>query len=299
MKRGVMKRQLDKKLVLERKTLDTCYVLTLDDDMCVGCGICETICPEEAPKLSKPVTKDGRLVEKPCIDFDADKCTFCGECVDLCPTNAISIEIDGEQRVPILEVEAFPIAKKLIAIDGKKCWLGALIATCDIKCQKECPTEAIDVTVEAIGEESAGRIVDIKVLGEKCIFCKKCESACPEGAIHVITPFRGSLQLDTSLCPEGCQICADVCPSEAISVDEDKKLVVTEEFCIYCGACKQVCPEKAIKVARAQVLHTDVQSGAWVIALEKLTSYRPLVKEMTRKSEKKRRIRVKSLAGLR
>jgi len=98
---------------------------------------------------------------------------------------------------------------------------------------------------------------------------------------------------------EGCQICADVCPSEAISVDEDKKLVVTEEFCIYCGACKQVCPEKAIKVDRAQVLHTDVQSGAWVIALEKLTSYRPLVKEMTRKSEKKRRIRVKSLAGLR
>jgi len=38
------------------------------------------------------------------------------------------------------------------------------------------------VTVEKIEEESAERIVDFKVL-EKCIFCKKCEKACPEDAI--------------------------------------------------------------------------------------------------------------------
>ncbi|MFQ6065318.1 MAG: 4Fe-4S dicluster domain-containing protein [Candidatus Bathyarchaeia archaeon] len=297
MKGEVVKRQLEKKLVLQRKTLAKRHVLTLDEDRCVGCGICEAICPKEAPKLSAPTTRDGRLVQKPRIDFEAEKCVFCGECIDLCPTNAIKMEINGEQRVPVFEFEAFPVLRKVIEVDAKKCWYGAITAGCELKCQEECPTEAIEVTVKKMGEDPAGRIVDFKVLEEECIFCKKCESACPEAAISVIKPFRGTLQVNTSLCPEGCQICADICPTEAISIDEDKKLVVTEEFCIYCGACQQVCPEKAIKVERTQVLHTDVKSGAWVKALEKLTSYGSLLKEVSSKSGKKRRTRVSSLVG--
>jgi 4Fe-4S ferredoxin len=298
-KRGVIKRQIDNKIALERKTLDMHHVLILDHDHCVGCGICETICPEEAPKLSVAVTKNGRLVQKPCVDFDADRCTFCGECVDLCPTNAIRIEVNGEQRMPVFEVEAFPVLKRLVAIDAKKCWWGAITAACDVKCQKECPKEAIDVTVEKIGEDSAGRIVDFKVLEEECIFCRRCEKACPEDAIYVVNPVRGTLQVDTSLCPDGCQVCADICPSGALSIGENKKLVVAEEFCIYCGACKQVCPEKAIEITRTQILHTDVKSGAWIIALEKLTSYRSLVKEIHSKSQTKRRQRVESLVSVR
>lgn len=297
MKGDVVKHRHDKKVVLERKTLARRHVLTLDEDRCVGCGICEAICPKEVPKLSPPVTRDGKLVQKPCIDFEADKCVFCGECVDLCPTNAIRMEINGEQRIPVFEFEAFPALRKLISVDAKKCWYGAITATCDLACQEECPTEAIEVTIKKVGEDPAGRIVDFRVLEEECIFCKKCEDACPEAAISVIKPFRGSLQLDTNLCPEGCQICADICPSEAISVDEDKKLVITEEFCIYCGACQQVCPEKAIEVARTQVLHSDVKSGAWVKALEKLTSYESLLKNIGSKSGKKRRARVRKLIG--
>jgi len=292
-----MKHQLDKKLVLERKTLVKRHVLTLDANQCVGCGICEAICPKESPKLSSPVTQDGRLLQKPQVDFEADKCIFCGECVDLCPTNAIRLEINGEPRIPVIEFEAFPILRKVIAIDAKKCWYGAIATDCEIKCQEECPTDAIDVTVQNMGKEPAGRIVDFKMLEEECIFCKKCESACPEDAISVIKPFRGSLQLDTNLCPEGCQICADICPTEALSIGEDKKLVITEEFCVYCGACQQVCPEKVIKVDRTEVLHTDVKSGAWIKALEKLTSYGFVAKEIGSKSEKKRRERIKNLVG--
>ena len=295
MKGDVVKRQLEKKLVLERKTLAVRHVLTLDEERCVGCGICEAICPKEAPKLSPPVTKDGRLVQKPRVDFEENKCVFCGECVDLCPTNAIKIERNGEQKLPIFEVEAFPLLKKLVKVDAKRCWYGAITAACELACQEECPTEAIEVTVKKVGEDPAGRIVDFKVLEEECIFCKKCEKACPESAIHVTKPFRGSLRIDTNLCPEGCQICADICPTEALLIDEDKKLVITEEFCIYCGACQQVCPENAIEVKRTEVLHTDVKSGAWVKALEKLTSFETVVKEIGSKSLKKRRNRAKDL----
>ncbi|RLI45990.1 hypothetical protein DRO69_04085 [Candidatus Bathyarchaeota archaeon] len=298
MKADVKKHRLDKKLILERKTLAVRHVLVLDDDRCIGCGICEIICPKQSPKLSPPVTRDGRLVQKPCVDFEADKCVFCGVCVDLCPTNALKMEINDEPRLPIFEVEAFPTLRKEIRVDAKKCWYGDVTATCEVACEKACPTEAIDVTVQKIGQESAERIVDFKILEEECIFCKKCEAACPEDAIYVVKPFRGSLQVDTNLCPEGCQICADICPSDAIIIDEDKKLVVTEEFCIYCGACQLVCPEKAIKVNRTQVLHTDVKSGTWFKALEKLTSYSSLLKEMRSKSGKKKYARVKKLKSV-
>ena len=224
MKGNVTKRQLDKKIVLERKTLAVKHVLTLDEDMCVGCGICEAICPKESPKLSPAETRDGRLVQKPRVDFEADKCIFCGECVDLCPTNAIKIERNDERRLPLFDVGAFPTLEKLVDVDAKKCWYGGRTADCDIICQKECPTEAIEVTVEKIGEEPMGRIVDFKVAEEDCIFCKKCEIACPENAIQVTKPFRGSLQVDTSLCPSGCQLQCKLQPETIHQVLEWKRL---------------------------------------------------------------------------
>jgi 4Fe-4S ferredoxin len=292
-----MKHRLDKNLVLERKTFVRRHVLTVDANQCVGCGICVAICPKESPKRSSPITQDGRLLQKPQIDFEEDNCVFCGECVDLCPTNAIRLEINGEPKIPVIEFDAFPVLRKIFDIDAKKCWYGAIAADCEIKCQEECPTDAIDVTVQNMGKEPAGRIVDFKVREEDCIFCKKCESACPEDAISVIKPFSGSLQVDTTLCPEGCQICADICPTEVLSIGEDQNLVITDEFCIYCGACQQVCPENAINVDRTGVLHTEVKSGAWVKALEKLTSYGFVVKEIGSKSGKKRRERVKNLVS--
>ena len=297
MKGDVIKHQHEKKVVLERKTLARHHVLILDKDRCIGCGICEDICPKASPRLSPPISRDRKLVQKPSVDFEADKCIFCGECIDLCPTNALTMEINGEQRVPVFEFEAFPALRKRISFDARKCWYGAITTTCDLACQKECPTEAIEVTIETVGENPTGRIVDFRVLEKACIFCKQCEAACPEDAISVTKPFRGSLQINTSLCPKGCQICANICPSNAISTDENNELVITGEFCIYCGACQRVCPEKAIDVDRTQVLHTDVRSGAWVKAVEKLTSYRSLLKNMGSKSGTKRRKCVRKLVG--
>lgn len=43
----------------------------------------------------------------------------------------------------------------------------------------------------------------------------------------------------------GCGTCEEVCPVEAIKV-ENEKAVVDQETCVDCGTCIEECPEKAI-----------------------------------------------------
>lgn len=43
----------------------------------------------------------------------------------------------------------------------------------------------------------------------------------------------------------GCENCVDVCPTEAISMEDDIAVVDIDE-CTDCGACVDECPEEAI-----------------------------------------------------
>ena len=52
----------------------------VDEDKCVGCGLCVDVCPVEAITLEADKAK-----------VDEDKCTECGQCVEECPNEAISI----------------------------------------------------------------------------------------------------------------------------------------------------------------------------------------------------------------
>ena len=45
----------------------------------------------------------------------------------------------------------------------------------------------------------------------------------------------------------GCEKCVEVCPVEAISM-EDGIAVVDSDECIECGACVDECPEDAIEL---------------------------------------------------
>ncbi len=51
-------------------------------------------------------------------------------------------------------------------------------------------------------------------------------------------------QIDPEVCT-GCGICVDACPSESISLKDDKAVIDPDE-CSNCGACIDECPEGAI-----------------------------------------------------
>ncbi|MEA3459350.1 MAG: 4Fe-4S binding protein [Chloroflexota bacterium] len=293
MKRGTtIKREVDRKLVLERKMIVRPYRLELDREKCIGCQIGMLACPQEAVGLSPALLKDGRLAEKPLVDIDPSKCNFCGECVVLCPVNALSLTINGEPEIPVVKWEAFPTLVKEITVEVEKCK-----PDCELACQESCPVECIEVNVERDEKGEIARILDVKINREECIYCKQCEVACPEGAISVIKPWRGILRLDVKRCPEGCQACVDICPTDALTI-KDGQLVFDERFCLYCGACQEVCPEEgAILVERYRILHSEIKSAAWTDALEKLVSLEVAAQELEAKSQSKRRDVISYLPG--
>ena len=54
------------------------------------------------------------------------------------------------------------------------------------------------------------------------------------------------VKVDPELCI-GCELCLDVCPVEAISMEDDTA-VIDQDLCTECETCVDECPENAIEV---------------------------------------------------
>ena len=63
--------------------------VSVDEDLCSGCGICVMVCPYEAPSLFEKEV-DGELDRF--SQVDPNKCMGCGTCVAACPLGAIARE---------------------------------------------------------------------------------------------------------------------------------------------------------------------------------------------------------------
>ncbi|MEJ2271006.1 MAG: 4Fe-4S dicluster domain-containing protein [Candidatus Bathyarchaeota archaeon] len=264
-------------ILLKRSLLTREYLLRLNKILCNGCGLCVQNCPKKAIEWDPPKVENGRLVNKPSINFIVDSCIFCGECATLCPLDALKMEIDGEDIATIVKNEAFPVLLKEIKIAKEKC-----NPECKLVCQQECPTEAINIMVERSGKDL--KINDVQVDESLCIYCKRCESVCPFQAIMVKKPFQGTVDLNTDLCPEGCMACVDICPAHALHLNEDGKPDVSHDFCIFCFACEKVCPKETIQVKRQWIFHSEIRSAVWLTALAKLTSVETVSKELASNS---------------
>jgi Ni,Fe-hydrogenase III small subunit/ferredoxin len=64
--------------------------------------------------------------------------------------------------------------------------------------------------------------------------------------------FRGYPRLDQNLCPGGCTVCADVCPTGAIT--NDNVLTLDMGRCLFCPECTRACPTGAVAFDRDEKL---------------------------------------------
>lgn len=86
---------------------------------------------------------------------------------------------------------------------------------------------------------------------EKCSGCCTCRLACALENHRTVNPSLAVLRIEgrfpgpgdyrIHLCDQ-CGACADVCPVEAISVDETGVFQIDEEICTSCLLCADACP---------------------------------------------------------
>jgi ferredoxin len=69
--------------------------LKIDEEKCIGCGVCIHVCPNSVLKLVVNEILGPDLKKFYCKISEPEKCTNCGRCVEECPSGALSISRDN------------------------------------------------------------------------------------------------------------------------------------------------------------------------------------------------------------
>jgi 2-oxoglutarate ferredoxin oxidoreductase subunit delta len=67
--------------------------ITIDSELCKGCGLCVDVCPKKSIVISKASNKSGYFP----AEFCQNGCTACAACAVMCPEAAIEVTKDADE----------------------------------------------------------------------------------------------------------------------------------------------------------------------------------------------------------
>jgi NAD-dependent dihydropyrimidine dehydrogenase PreA subunit len=88
---------------------------------------------------------------------------------------------------------------------------------------------------------------------EETSICNCCKDCCGTlewwrmGLTALINSTNFICKINEDLC-NGCKICIEKCPVDAIELAENNKAKLNDQYCIGCGVCNHFCPENAISM---------------------------------------------------
>ena len=231
------------------------------------------------PKISRKIknkqesVKVQFLTENLELILDKEKCVGCGTCSRVCPKKAVN-------RGPVGVSRRFPTTDDLIpeVYDPKKC---VFCGTCVYMC----PFSALTLKVN----NEVVNLDDIPIVKQEAVPKLEFEAKKLDNGRIVKQYVSGEISIVDEECAGGCQTCADICPSGAITIpkkadkgwEKTPNVEVDPEKCVFCGACDNACPTGAVKLEITEVKHSGkFNEPFWPNLMERLkTTRRSQLKE--------------------
>lgn len=180
-------------------------------DMCIGCGMCERMCPTSCIKMLDVPDDDGKIVSRPQVFIG--RCAFCGYCAEYCPTNAMTVtpeyelaelykenlfwgprRLHFEDTTPEMEVhfevtlqsdiEAGKSERRVHVYEVDNPVVEEDLCISCKKCEKVCPTQAVTMIEKGVNSRGKPRLIPV-FDHDKCVCCELCVIECPKDCIHI------------------------------------------------------------------------------------------------------------------